>query len=341
MNNPLNTNFKQGKSIVVFGEVLFDLIKQAGDSLDSQAQEVLGGAPGNFAYRVLSQLSPSIDLEVKMVSSIGVDPQGDRIIELLTEKKFDLNYLQRNSQFKTGLVDVTKHPNGDATYVIRKNAAYDHIEYNPDLAVLAKDARLFYFGSLVQREATGSRQTLIRMLESAPVGVSKFVDINLRDLCYNPTTISWSVQQASILKLNDQEVEIVAEAVNISARSPRGFAEELATREKKIVLVTLGAKGALLAYPDGNGSKVLYEPGYQLDLKNRGDTVGCGDSFGAVFAALMLEGVDLQTCLIRANQIGAAVALTNGGMSPVLPIHLAEVRSAKRNIERTLLPLIP
>lgn len=321
-------------AVLVFGEVLFDLIKEHDQNPSIEARAVLGGAPANFAFRLKSRQKELDNFSVRLASAVGSDPLGMKILNFLEGKGFDVNLIQRVRDHSTGTVDVTTYKDGrSADYVIHP-AAYDNIISKTETTHVAGKSSVIYFGSLIQRNQNGSAETLRELLPFLPKDAIKFVDINLRKNCYTPESILWSANNSDILKLNHEEVEEVAAAVGIETSTPKDFALAYANISKKIVLVTLAEKGALVAYPEGDQIKLSYAPGYQLNKEQIKDTVGCGDSFGAEFARLFLQKLEIPKCLQLANEIGAAVALTEGGMILVEEKHLEIVRAAPRNFER-------
>jgi fructokinase len=79
------------------------------------------------------------------------------------------------------------------------------------------------------------------------------------------------------------------------------------TYDLELVIVTLGAEGALARARDGRHSKVAPEPSLRLV-----DTVGAGDAFSAVTLLGVLQDWDLETMLRRAQAFAGAVVGIRG-----------------------------
>jgi sulfofructose kinase len=76
--------------------------------------------------------------------------------------------------------------------------------------------------------------------------------------------------------------------------------------------VTLGAQGYRWADADGSEGSV---PGFQVDTV---DTTGAGDAFHGAFAAMLADGLDIETCARRACAV-AAMKCTRLGSRAGLP----------------------
>src|SRR5206468_5712259 len=86
-------------------------------------------------------------------------------------------------------------------------------------------------------------------------------------------TITESLKQANILKMNLHEAHYLAELFEISLSSLPDFcAEMMEDWSLSCCLVTLGGHGAFTASADG---KKVYVPGYEIKVV---DTCGSGDA---------------------------------------------------------------
>lgn len=287
------------KNIIAFGEVLWDILPQG---------RKLGGAPFNFSYRM-----HSLGHHAQMVSRIGRDKPGDDVLKQMQLLGMDVTFIQTDQLYATGTVNVVLNQ-GQPDFHIVEEAAYDYIHQSESLINQVKQADCFYFGTLVQRAAR-SRQTLNSLIEMIPEGCL-FLDLNLRKNCYSPSTVESSLHHASILKLNDEEVQEVSHMLGISGLSIPSFCEQIMTRYGiDISLVTLGEKGVFAM----TEQKALYCPGYQVIVS---DTVGSGDAFSAGFLHQWLQEFDIQQACEFGNALGALVATQTGATDTVL---LAEI----------------
>ena len=98
---------------------------------------------------------------------------------------------------------------GIPCYNIREDVAWD-ISSTPQTAELARQTQAVCFGSLAQRHPA-SRSTIHRFLDTIPDGDGqyKIFDINLRQGSTHQEIISTSLQKCNILKINDEELDIV------------------------------------------------------------------------------------------------------------------------------------
>ena len=137
---------------------------------------------------------------------------------------------------------------------------------------MAEKADAVCFGSLAQRNEI-SRQT-IRKFINLTKGLRIF-DVNLRQKYFSPEILDESFNLANIVKLNHEELPIIAEILEIKGDNQIEIAKTL--REKfqlKLICVTRGSNGSLLITED----EMSENAGLKIKVK---DTIGAGDSFTA------------------------------------------------------------
>lgn len=289
------------KSVLALGEVLWDVLP---------SERLLGGAPANFCHR-LRQLG----VNAFMVSRVGDDLLGRELLSDLRQLNFDLSLVQVDSIHPTGTVDVSLSSDGNPSFIINPDVAYDRLEAVAELIAAAQSASLICFGTLVQRSEQ-TRQTIYRVLEAAPEAIA-FLDINLRKDCFSSETVAESLRRADILKLNTGEAKVVSELLQLPASNYQETAREIMrSYGVRTVLVTLGEEGVYAI--DASGTECTV-PGISITVT---DTIGSGDSFAAGFVFKYLEGAPLEECCHFGNLIGALTATKKGGMSDISPAEL-------------------
>jgi len=283
-------------TILSFGEALWDLLPSG---------PVLGGAPLNFAYRATSLGHRSI-----IVSRIGQDSLGQKARKQIVTMGMDDACLQWDNTYPTGSVKIYFDEDKNPDYTIIENVAYDHIEFSAKLEDSIEGADCLCFGTLAQRNGL-SRRTLQRLLSKFS-GKFRLLDINLRKNCYSDKTIESSLDQANILKLNDEELAVLVDLLGLQGDSMPNRAEHLLRRTGlEYCVVTLGERGALALSLEG---EKIYSPGYKVHLV---DPCGSGDGFSAGFIHSLLENKSLSTACRLGNALGAMVARQEGATQPI------------------------
>lgn len=300
----MNTN---DYTAVCFGEILWDFLPDG--------TKLPGGAPMNVAYH-LNQLG----IPTAMISRIGDDELGKELTDYFTSKNVSGDFIQKDKEHETSRV-LAKVDGNHVTYDIIKPVAWDFIEYNMVLEKLVAAARYFIFGSLGVRSET-SRRTLFELLEIAPF---KILDINLRAPHYEKQTLDYLLQHADVLKLNNDELQLLAEWHGLKGDER---AIILGLQDKfhlNTILTTRGDKGAIIL-EDGN----FYEhPGYIVKVA---DTIGSGDSFLAAFLSKYINGAGLDEAVAFASGMGAFIATKHGACPEyTIPDVLSAIEAFKTN----------
>jgi fructokinase len=247
---------------------------------------------------------------------LGADALGDKALDKAKALGLYTSLLQRNPDFPTGTVDVSFDEHHNPDYMINPDVAYDHIKLTDALLHAATDVECFCFGTLIQR-APVSRETLFRLVDAMPNAI-KFLDINLRKECFTKETILFSLEQANILKLNDDEVHQLENILGFASDSYSAFCEKmLAEFHLEYVLVTFGERGAFARSTHG---EEVYMPGYKIKLA---DSLGAGDAFSAAFVHSLLNGSSLHVACELGNALGALVATTHGATAVVAKKQIA------------------
>jgi fructokinase len=155
--------------------------------------------------------------------------------------------------------------------------AWDFITLTP--AILNKAARVdaVCYGTLGQRDPV-SRATVRRFVEATRAECVRVCDVNIRMPYCDAEVLRWSMQQATIIKISDEELPVVFHLLGLAKapEKPGEAAQALAALFPgcSLVAMTLGAKGSLLAGREGT----VTHPGFRIAPV---DTVGAGDAFTA------------------------------------------------------------
>ncbi|MBP3712933.1 MAG: carbohydrate kinase [Bacteroidaceae bacterium] len=289
-------------TIVGIGEALWDCLPEG---------RKLGGAPANFAYHI-----GQFGWCSKVVSAVGNDALGDEILQVF--QKVKLPYDIAKVVQPTGTVQVTLSADGIPSYEICEDVAWDNIPWTDELSALAARTKAVCFGSLAQRSPV-SRQTIMRFLASMDEDTERIYDINLRQHFYSLEVIEESLRQATMLKLNDEEIVIVANLLGLNGSIEEQCRQILHRYPLlRLVVLTCGAIGSYVFSAD--------ETSYIETLKVKvADTVGAGDSFTATFVAHILAGVPVREAHRKAVIVSAYVCTQHGAM-PKLPEDLKNIR---------------
>lgn len=295
MNPHLYTKF----NIAGLGEILWDCFPEG---------HRLGGAPTNFACHC-----DQLGANAFPISSVGNDNLGRETLNELSQRDIDATYITQTLNHPTSRVLVTLNEFGKPNYEIIKNVAWDHLTLTPELKSLAPSLDAVCFGSLSQRSHE-SRSTIQAFLKLMPENSLKIFDVNLRNPYYTKEVIIESLQLASILKLSDDELPILARYFNL-AGTPT---EQLHILRKqfrlRLIAYTQGAKGSTLL----TKTVIDESPAVKTEVV---DSVGAGDSYTAALCVGLLNGWELKRVNSYANEIAAYVCAQKGA-TPVLPIEL-------------------
>lgn len=276
--------------IIGLGEILWDMLPSG---------KALGGAPANFAYHVTRLGGAGV-----AVSAVGSDPLGDEIVALLTEKGLTA-HIERVAH-PTGTVAVTLDERGVPSYEICEGVAWDNIPYTPALQSLAAEAAAVCFGSLAQRSEC-SAATIQGFIAALPSTCLKVFDINLRQHYYSKEVIERSLQVADILKINDEEMEVVAPMLDIAGDDTERCRTLIDRYGLQAVVLTRGSKGSLVVTATEADERGVVE----VEVV---DTVGAGDAFTAAFVVAWLRGDTVAAAHQLATESSAYACTLKGAM---------------------------
>lgn len=277
--------FDRSRSPLVFGEALFDCFPDG--------SQVLGGAPFNVAWHL-----QGFGTAPCFISRIGQDALGERIAAAMTDHGMDLSGLQRDPAHATG--SVTVHlSGGEPSYDIVSDRAYDHIDAG--LLPVVPPGTLLYHGTLALRQATSAAALASLIAKAEP---ALFVDVNLRSPWWETTLVLALLERARWVKLNADELGLLAPAGDSVAARARALCER---HQLDLVFVTLGARGALALAADGTAEHIA--PAGPVTVV---DAVGAGDGFASVLILGLLRDWPLAETLARAQAFAQSIVAHRG-----------------------------
>jgi fructokinase len=277
---------------VIFGEALFDCFPDG--------HQVLGGAPFNVAWHL-----QGFELDPLMVSRVGADEAGQEILNRMSAWGMLTSGIQVDEAHPTGRVTVTLSRDVPS-FEIEPHQAYDYIDADDArFAVSESTIGLLYHGTLALREDRSLR--CLKALIPTSAG-SIFCDVNLRDPWWTEELVTWSLANASNVKLNETELRVLTALPVVSREQCVSAAKTLADRHRlPTLIVTLGADGAFVL---SEGGQIQWADAVAVNAT--ADTVGAGDAFSAVFVAGSLHGWEAGMTLERAVRFAADICGVRG-----------------------------
>lgn len=289
----LNSMNNMSKPIVIgIGEYLWDVLPTG---------KKAGGAPVNFAFHASQN-----GAEGWGISAVGDDELGKELLEVT--KAHGINILAPTVNYPTGTVNVTL-VNGQPDYEICEGVAWDHIPLSYDAVELAQKASAISFGTLAQRSEE-SRRSTAELISLAPKDALIVYDINLRQHFYNKQVIEQSLRMSNILKINDEEIEVVKPMFALEGKSYDEVCEFFMSEfGLRIVILTGGDKFSSV-YSKEEVSTIK-TPKVEVV-----DAVGAGDAFSGAFIGSLLNGKTIREAHELAVDTAAYVCTQAGAWTP-------------------------
>ena len=279
-------------SIWVCGEVLIDLLPGTPERI-----AVVGGGPANTA-KALARLGQ----DVQFIAGISTDVDGVAARKELREDEVKLD-LALTSDKPTCLAIVSLASNGSASYEfkIAGTATFDFsLDWLPDPARYKPN--VLHIGTLatvIQPGADVLYDWALRVAEFAPI----VFDPNIRPAVladrdrYEAAVEKWAAI-SSVIKVSDDDLAWLYPGQNYADVAARWINDGAA-----LVVVTRGSQGIIGFTSEGpvevEGAKITVA-----------DTVGAGDTVGAIIVEAMIEKgiLALTGDVLRATLHRAAVA---------------------------------
>ena len=292
-------------SVWVCGEVLIDLIPGA----DGVRVPHVGGGPANTA-KALARLGH----DVQFIDGISTDEYGVAARKELIDDEVKLD-LALTSDKPTCLAIISLDANGSASYEFKIDgtATFDfNLNWLPDPS--RYKPQVLHIGTLVtviQPGADVLYDWAMQVAEFAPI----VFDPNIRpsvmgdhDL-YEAAVEKWAAL-SSVIKVSDDDMAWLYPGQNYADVAKRWINDGTA-----LVVVTRGLHGIIGFTADGSvevdGAKIIVA-----------DTVGAGDTVGAIIVEAMIEkgilaltGDELKATLHRAS-VAAGITCSRKGAQP-------------------------
>jgi fructokinase len=221
--------------------------------------------------------------------------------------------IQTDREAPTGTVSVAIGPDHQPHFTIHEGVAWDRLAVEDAALAAARAADAVCFGSLAQRTAAGAA-AVRRLVSASRPDTLRIFDVNLRPPFVQPDVVGASLELANVLKLNDQELPVLAAMFDLGDTEERQLNELLRRYSLRLVALTRGGKGSLLVGAEGRSE----QPAVPVQVA---DTVGAGDAFTAALALGLLHGWPLDEINRLAAEVAAFVCTQPGG-APELPLTL-------------------
>lgn len=283
------------KKVVGIGEIVWDMFPDG---------SVLGGAPLNFAF-----VAGELGCEPVIISAVGKDELAEQTLQRISEIGLDISTVQRNDS-PTGRVLVTLDDKGIPQYEILENVSWDAISCSDAEKALVSDADAVCWGSLAQRSSM-SGASVQELLDSTKADCLKVFDINIRQHYYSREVFENSLKRTDVLKLNEDELPIVAEMFAVDGTDSEKIVALIERFDLSMIIYTAGA--AFSEIYDKTGCLSHVDTPKVLVV----DTVGAGDSFTAGFISSYLNGYSVREAHERAVKVSAYMCTQKGAINHV------------------------
>ena len=265
--------------VVALGEVLIDFAARGTDANGYPLMQALpGGAPANF-LAALTRYGKS----TAFLGKVGDDAFGRMLLGTVRDAGIETRGLVVDPNVFTTLAFVTFDASGDRSFSFaRKPGADTRLCWEEVDTSLIDEAKVFHFGTLSLTDEPARTTTQRCVAYARQQGKLITCDPNLRKPLWPSEEaarqqILWSLQQADVVKISDDEVEFLW-----SCTPEAGTDKLLEEFGVSLAMVTLGPQGCLLKTKNA----VCHITAPRVVPV---DTTGAGDIFGGSAVCRLLE----------------------------------------------------
>ena len=265
--------------VVALGELLIDFASRSADANGYPTMQALpGGAPANF-LAALTKYGKS----TAFLGKVGDDTFGHLLVGTVKEAGIETRGIVIDPAVFTTLAFVTFDDAGDRSFSFaRKPGADTRLSWEEVDKSLIDEAKVFHFGTLSLTDEPVRTTTQKCVAYAKEQGKLITCDPNLRKPLWRSEEeakeqILWSLQQADVIKISDDEVDFLW-----SCTPEEGANKLLKEFGVSLAMVTLGPKGCLLKTK--NAVCQVTSP-----KVTPVDTTGAGDIFGGSAVYRLLE----------------------------------------------------
>ncbi len=250
------------------------------------------------------------------VTHIGDDAFGTALVELWEREGVATTGVRRMAGGRTGIYFISRDPANSSFTYYREGSPASRMRPE-DLPVdLIRQARALYVSGISQAISPSACDAVFHAIHQArEAGALVAYDPNHRPALWGEerarAVIRRSVELADVVLPNLDEGRLFS-----GESTPTGVVEWFSARGPEIVVLKMGADGALLHH----AGQTSHVPPAQVRPV---DSTGAGDAFNGAFLAQLVAGADPQSA---AEYAAVAAALTTEGPGAVEPIpHRADV----------------
>ncbi len=276
--------------------------------------EGYGGDTSNAAIAAARQ-----GAHAAYVTAVGRDPAGERFVELWRREGVDVSGVKRSDDRPTAVYFVTHGKAGHEFLYYRRESAASFIAPGDVPEAMIARAKIFYASGISQAISASAADAVFHAIGIARRnGVRVAYDTNYRPRLWPPPRAAAVIHAA--IALSDIALPGVDDALALTGLTDADAMVDFYLRlGPKIVVLKMGAEGALLATADG---RVRIPPFPCTPV----DATGAGDTFCGSFLARTIAGDSPEPA---ARYAAAAAALKTQGYGAVAPIpRPAEVLAA-------------
>ena len=294
------------KNIVVIGSSNTDMVVKT-LTLPRPGETVTGGefflaAGGKGANQAVA--AARLGAAVTFIAKVGADAFGDQAIVGYQKEGIDTSSIGCEKGHATGVALILVDQKGENLISVASGANFQWSD-----ADLVRVHRVVEQAGIVVFQLEIPLHVVERLSQ---VAVDAGVPV-LLDPAPATELPEELLRNVSYLKPNEHEAEAINGIKVVDERTAARAAQQLLDRGvRKAVIITLGAKGALVLERNGT-PQLVSAPKIQA-----ADSTAAGDAFTGALAWQLNQGVDLFEAVRIANHV-AALSVTRMGAQPSLP----------------------
>ncbi|WP_299195565.1 carbohydrate kinase [uncultured Litoreibacter sp.] len=295
--------------ILCCGEALIDMLPRETTQGEQAFAPYAGGAVFNTAIAL-----GRLEAEPGFFCPLSSDLFGELLVDTLHGSDVDTSLSPRPDAPTT--LAFVRLQDGHATYTFYdENSALTSLRA-PDLPACGENVKALFFGG-ISLAAGPSAEAFQALMEREAPGRVTMIDPNIRpsfirDRDAYVARIRAMMSVADIVKLSDEDLEWLEGAGDNAA-----LANRLIERGTKLVLITLGAEGAVAYTAD----KRVFVPSQKVEVV---DTVGAGDTFNAgVLYGLQTRGQLTKAAIAQISEADIKAALEMGAKCAAITVSRA------------------